>query len=106
MRILCIHGIGRQEAGPRDGNGRLVWQIEWERFIASGLHRWDPQIQTEFQFLAYDKYFAETPLNVGNSLGGLGSLLLSGGVNSIGDVFRPRRAFGDLGEKVKWYAEW
>jgi hypothetical protein len=58
----------------------------------------------EFEFLKYDRFFAETPMTVGNTLGGVGSLLLSGAVHGIGDIFRPRRAFGDLGEKTKWYA--
>lgn len=97
MRILCIHGIGHQSAD-------LSWQPKWEDYITRGLQRWDGTIQPQFEFLDYDHYFEKTPVTFVNTIGGLGSLLMSGAVHAVGDVFRRRRAFGDIGEKAKWTA--
>ncbi len=53
MKILWIHGIGHQEVD-------LSWQPHWERNIGDGLKRWNPRLKLQFEFLKYDKHFADT----------------------------------------------
>jgi hypothetical protein len=97
VKILCVHGIGHQEEHPE-------WQPEWKRAIEDGLREWDNTIAVTAKFAEYDRYFAETPLTPQGSVAGVASLLMNGFIYGIGDAFHRRRGFGDISERVKWYA--
>jgi len=98
IRILCIHGIGHQEANI-DG-----WQPQWNTAIANCVKRWNSDISALTDYLEYDDLFATAPMTVGNTLEGFGKLLLNEVVYGVGDIFHRHRGFGDVSEKTKWYA--
>lgn len=97
LRVLCIHGVGHQE---RDTG----WQIRWQALVAEGLQRWDPEIRPEFRFTAYDALFDAAELDAATVAEAILRLSASGIVHGIGDLFRRRRGFGAVAERVRWTA--
>ena len=51
LRILCVHGVGHQEADPR-------FEATWREAITSGLAPWMPAGSLDTEFVAYDDLFA------------------------------------------------
>ncbi len=76
MRILCIHGVGHQEAN-------LDWKDAWKRAIGKGLTVTHPGVDPdslEISFTNYDDLFADqvnslTPLDIARA-----ATILGGGV--------------------------
>ena len=97
LKILCVHGIGHQEADP-------AFEDTWIDAITSGLVTWRSDRPFRIEFVAYDDLFAADPpsaLDVAKAVVKLGA---SGLFHSIGDLFRRRRGFGDIAESVRWTA--
>jgi hypothetical protein len=101
MKIFVVHGLGHQERNPDS------WQPGWRKALEEVLTKWNPQLTVETDFAVYDKYFAETPMTVGGSLGGFGRLLWDevrfSVTDKISGLFGRRRGFGEsVSETVKW----
>lgn len=97
MRILCVHGVGHQEADPQ-------FESTWKNAIKDGLQRWKFAGSWEIQFAAYDREFAQFPLNaatIGEAVVKLGA---SGLWHSLGDLFPRSRGLADLPEAARWTA--
>jgi hypothetical protein len=97
LKILCIHGVGHEEADPD-------FQAGWKMAIASGVMRWNPDRLIEVQFVNYDDLFAAAPLSIADTVQAVAKLGLSGIVHGIGDFFRRQRGFGDVRESLRWTA--
>lgn len=97
LKVLCVHGIGHQEFD-------VGWQSKWKRSIKAGIAQWNPEMAVKTDFVAYDDLFAKTGMTPHGTLQGIGSLLLNGFIYGIGDFFHRRRGFGEIPEKIKWYA--
>jgi hypothetical protein len=69
MKVFVVHGLGHQERNPDS------WQPSWKATLQEMLNKWNPDLKVEVDFAIYDKYFAETPMSVGGTLGGFGRLL-------------------------------
>ncbi len=97
VKVLCIHGVGHQEKDTR-------WQLRWQALVVEGLQHWHTGIQSEFRFTEYDALFDATDLNAATVAEAIIKLSASGVVHGIGDLFRRRRAFVGLAERVRWTA--
>lgn len=97
LRILCVHGVGHQEADP-------TFEGAWREAISRGLTEWSLARPFEIQFVAYDDLFAANPPNALDVAKAVVKLSGSGLVHGIGDLFRRRRGFGDVAESVRWTA--
>ena len=93
MKILCVHGVGHQEAGD--------WQRQWGSAIKAAL----PNSDVELGFVRYDQHFANPPTGT-EYTEALARLLASEVTHGLGDRldFSKRRGFGQLGESVTWTA--
>jgi len=56
LSILCVHGIGHGDRDP-------LLVPSWTSAIEQDLHRWNPDLEVEFEFLRYDSLFDHMPLN-------------------------------------------
>jgi hypothetical protein len=97
LKVLCVHGIGHQES-------HLDWQPQWTAAIQQGIAHWDQGMIPETTFVAYDDIFGATPMTPHGTLEGVGHLLLNGFIYGLGDLFHRRRGFGEIPERIKWYA--
>ena len=97
LKVLCVHGIGHQES-------HLDWEPQWTTAIQDGIARWDQNLGVQASFVAYDDIFGATAMTPHGTVEGVGRLLLNGFIYGIGDLFQRRRAFGDIPERIKWYA--
>jgi hypothetical protein len=97
IKILCVHGVGHQEGDPQ-------FEHDWQLAIASGTMRWNMTRSMQIEFVKYDDLFAAAPLTAFDMARAVGKLAISGLVHSIGDLFRPRRGFGDIRESLRWTA--
>jgi metacaspase-1 len=97
LKVLGVHGIGHQES-------HLDWQSQWHDAIQAGITRWNEKIVVQTGFVAYDDIFGETAMTPHGTVEGVGRLLLNGFIYSIGDFFHRRREFGEIPERIKWYA--
>jgi hypothetical protein len=92
MKVLCIHGIGHQEA-QKDN-----WQPAWTQAVNDTLNRLNPAIGPhQIDFLDYDDLF-EAPLarlGYADFVGALGRLVW-------GRLTRPRGLF-DFSDQTRWY---
>lgn len=92
--ILCIHGIGREEAKP-------AFRPSWDAAIRQAMGPAGPQARIDF--LDYDDIFAAQPpggLTYARALLELAAGWIGGAVE---DALRPRGLL-DLPERVKWTA--
>jgi hypothetical protein len=101
VKVFVVHGLGHQERNPGS------WQPGWKKALQEVLTKWNPQLAVDVEFAVYDKYFAETPMTVGGSLGGFGRLLWDevrfSVTDKISGLFGRRRGFGEaVSETVKW----
>jgi metacaspase-1 len=101
MKVFVVHGLGHQERNPD------TWQPSWKATLQEMLKKWNPDLNVEVDFAIYDKYFAETPMSVGGTLGGFGRLLWDEVRFSVTDkvsaLLGRRRGFGEaVSETVKW----
>ena len=97
MRILAIHGVGH-------GDAKTDWQPEWAAAMGAGLQAWNPGLQPQVEFLAYDRFFEDEDLNAPVVAEALIQLSASGLFHGIADLFRNRRGLGTLLEDVRWTA--
>jgi metacaspase-1 len=97
LKVLCVHGIGHQES-------HLDWQSKWDAAIKTGIAQWNPEMAVQCEFVAYDDIFGATAMTPHGTVEGVGRLLLNGFIYGIGDLFHRRRGFGEIPERVKWYA--
>src|SRR5262249_36524483 len=74
--------------------------------ISDGLTAWNPALQgaVACDFLKYDPLFEKAPLHSATYASALASLLASGVVHGIGDLFTRSRALFDIPDKVRWTA--
>jgi hypothetical protein len=92
MKVLCIHGIGHQEA-QKDN-----WQPAWAQAINDTLNQLNPAIGPhQIDFLDYDNLFEAPLARLGYTdfATALGRLVW-------GRLTRPRGLF-DLSEQTRWY---
>jgi hypothetical protein len=54
LKLLCLHGVGHQEADP-------TVQPAWREAVLAGLRAVNPAVEAEFAFLEYDAHFAAAP---------------------------------------------
>ena len=101
MKILAVHGLGRQELEPS------TWQPGWTEAFQAVITPWRGTT-IDVRFAEYDQLFADTPMTVGGTVEGFGRLLWDEVKYSFADAlsglwdFR-RRAVGDqAAELVKW----
>jgi len=97
LKVLCVHGIGHQES-------HLDWEPQWTTAIQDGIARWNQNLGVQASFVTYDDIFGATAMTPQGTAEGVGRLLLNGFIYGIGDLFRRRRAFGEIPERIKWYA--
>jgi hypothetical protein len=97
LRILCVHGVGHQEADP-------TFEASWKDAITAGLAEWTHDRAFQVEFVAYDDLFAANPPGVLDVAQAVAKLTVSGLIHGIGDLFRRRRGFGDIKESVRWTA--
>jgi len=97
LSILCVHGIGHG-----DVDQELI--PSWRDAITSDLQRWNPGLQVDFAFLAYDEEFNHAPLNAWTYAAALAKLSASGIVHGIGDLVTGSRGLFDLPDEVRWTA--
>lgn len=97
LSILCVHGIGHEEADPR-------FQATWTTVIGDAIRAADPSVSVTCDFLGYDELFEHAPLDASTYADAMASLLASGVVHTIGDLFSRRRGLFDLPNKVRWTA--
>jgi metacaspase-1 len=55
LSILCVHGIGHGDRDP-------LLVPSWTSAIEQDLHRWNPDLEVEFEFLRYDNFFSDAAL--------------------------------------------
>lgn len=103
MRILCMHGVGHQDAiDPNSAEAN--WRLAWQGAVTRGLRRWNAAVEPTFRFPVYDPLFERAPLKAGTVIEALTRLAASGLFHGVIDVFRSRRAFGDMMDSVRWTA--
>jgi hypothetical protein len=97
MRILAIHGVGHCDAN----NG---WQPGWRSAVSDGLKAWSNRAAPDIEFLAYDHFFEQAPLDGGVVRDALLRLAASGLFYGIADRFRNRSGLAAALESVRWTA--
>lgn len=97
LRILCVHGVGHQEADP-------TFEGSWRDAITRGLTEWSHEQPFQIEFVAYDDLFAADPPSAFDVAKAVVKLSGSGLIHGVGDLFRRRRGFGDVSESVRWTA--
>jgi metacaspase-1 len=97
LSILCVHGIGHG-----DVDAALI--PAWRQAITAGLQRWQPGLEIDFEFLAYDDEFDHAPLNAATYAEALTRLAASGIVHGIGDLLPGTRGLFDMPALIRWTA--
>lgn len=103
MKILCIHGVGHQDAVDPEAAAEN-WRRDWEGVVSQGLRKWNAGANPEFRFPAYDPFFEAAPLKAATVIEALGRLTASGLFYGVVDMFRSRRGIGDMMDSVRWSA--
>jgi len=97
LSVLCVHGIGHGDADPS-------LEPSWTDAITHDLHRWNPDLAIDFEFLPFDDLFDHAPLNPATYWDAFAKLLASGIVHGIGDLFPGARGLLDLPDQIRWTA--
>jgi hypothetical protein len=97
IRILCVHGVGRQEID-------LSWQEGWKQTVTKGLQPWNPKLQPAFQFVRYEDLFEGAKLDTATIAAAILRLTASGILHGIGDLLPRRRGLAELSERARWTA--
>ncbi len=98
LEVLCVHGIGHQEADA-------TWQSDWTRTLRDSLRAWRPDLEVAASFVAYDDLFEKAPFGPLDTAQALWKLLGSGIWHGVGDLFsRPRGPLGPIPDRVRWTA--
>lgn len=97
LRILCIHGVGHQEADP-------AFESTWKDAITHGLSEWTFGRSFQIEFVAYDDLFAANPPTALEVAKAVVKLTASGIIHGIDNLFRTRRGFGEVRESIRWTA--
>ena len=97
LSILCVHGVGH-------GDADVNLQASWTQSISEGLHAWNPALVVACDFLQYDALFDQAPHNPLTYAAAFASVLASGMVHGIGDLFTRERGLFEMPEQVRWTA--
>ncbi|HWR78301.1 MAG TPA: caspase family protein [Thiobacillus sp.] len=97
LSLLCVHGVGHGDADPD-------LQASWTRAIGDGLRAWNPDLKVTCDFLQYDALFDQAPLNPLTYAAAFASVLASGMVHGVGDLFTRERGLFEMPEQVRWTA--
>ncbi len=97
LSLLCIHGVGH-------GDQDATLQPAWTDAITTNLHRWNPQLDVQLEFLRYDDLFDHAPLNPIVVAEAVARLLASGIVHGTADVVARTRGLLDVPEELRWTA--
>ncbi len=97
LSLLCVHGVGHGDADPK-------LQASWTQAISDGLRAWHPDLSVSCAFLQYDALFDQAPLNPLTYAAAFASVLASGVVHGVGDLFTRKRGLFDMPEQVRWTA--
>ena len=95
--VLCVHGVGH---GDKDA----TLKPSWTEAITSNLQRFQPDLEVDCEFFAYDDLFDHAPLNPVVYGKALAELLASGVIHGIGDLFGATRGILDVPDLVRWTA--
>lgn len=96
VRLLCVHGVGHEEADPR-------FQESWRAAVIDGMKGCNPEVEPAIEFTEYDALFDvdPTPAQVLEALARLGA---SGLWHGVSDVFRRQRGLETVAERLRWTA--
>ncbi|WP_449433778.1 caspase family protein [Pseudomonas putida] len=97
VKILCVHGIGHEEA---DEN----FETSWHRSIADAVLRVAPNADIELDYFQYDARFASSGLDTPEIAQATLRLLTSTVIHSVGDVLRRDRGIGQFSDRLRWTA--
>lgn len=97
VRVVCLHGLGGQEAE------QATWQPRWEEAVRRALADAGDPRPVEFLFPAYDHLFADREIPLREVLAALGEMLGSGVVHGLFGKGGARGLF-DLPEGLRWTA--
>lgn len=97
LTLLCVHGVGHQEADPD-------FRDSWIEAIGHAVRSCDPQAQPKVDFVEYDDLFDHSPLSPATYAIAFAKLVASAVVHGIADELRRARGIGELPEAVKWTA--
>jgi metacaspase-1 len=97
MRILAIHGVGHCDANND-------WQPGWRSAVTAGLKAWSNSAAPDIEFLEYDRFFEQAPLDTGVVRDALLRLAASGLFYGIADRLRNRAGLAGALESVRWTA--
>ena len=102
VNALCVHGIGHQEE-PES----IRWQEYWKAAIQQGIRDSNPNLDFQFDFLAYDPLFEPILLNLtARDVASAVFKLLGGAVTAdLSELFnRPRGIHVNFSERARWTA--
>jgi hypothetical protein len=99
ISVLCVHGVGHGDVDPDLAQS-------WTKAITDGLTAWDAGLEgaVACDLLQYDPLFEKAPLNPVTYGHAFASLLASGVVHGIGDLFTRERGLLEVPDKVRWTA--
>ncbi|TBN32138.1 caspase family protein [Pseudomonas sp. BGI-2] len=97
IKILCIHGIGHEEADES-------FQASWHRAITTAVSRVAPSADLELDYFQYDERFSSSGLGASEIAEATLRLLTSAVIHSVGDVFRRNRGIGQFPDRLRWTA--
>lgn len=94
LKLLCVHGIGHQEADPN-------FQSSWRAAIGQAVGSIDPQCEYAIDFFQFDDLIDKSSASGLAYTAAFLRLLSSFVVNGVGDELRSARGFGDVPEVFK-----
>lgn len=97
MRILAIHGVGHCDANND-------WQPLWRSAVTDGLKAWNDRAAPQVEFLDYDRFFEQAPLDTAVVREAVLRLAASGLFYGIADRLRNRAGLATALESVRWTA--
>ena len=97
MKILCVHGIGHEEADE-------TFEQSWKRAITNAVLSAAPNAVIELDYFEYDARFANSGLGAPEIAEATLRLLTSSVIHSVGDVFRRDRGIGQFPDRLRWTA--
>ncbi|WP_460164055.1 hypothetical protein [Pseudomonas sp. S2_F03] len=97
MKILCVHGIGHEEADE-------TFEQSWKRAITNAVLSAAPNAVIELDYFEYDARFANSGLGAPEIAEATLRLLTSSVIHSVGDVFRRDRGIGQFSDRLRWTA--
>lgn len=97
IKILCVHGIGHEEADES-------FEQSWKRSITTAVLSVAPNAVIELDYFEYDARFASSGLGAPEIAEATLRLLTSAVIHSVGDLFRRDRGIGQFPDRLRWTA--